>query len=274
MRFRVSEVAAATGGRHVGDDRELDGASFDTRTLRGGELFVPIVGERDGHDFIAVAATAGASATLTSRGATAAVAAGLPAVEVADTAQALLDVATWAARRLDAVVVGITGSVGKTTTKDLAAAAIGAGRRVVANERSFNNEQGLPVTVLGADDGSEVLVLEMGMRGFGEIARLCAVAPPTIGIVTAVAAAHTDRLGGIEGVARAKSELVTALPRHGVAILNADDDRVRAMSTLTAASTITFGEDAARRRRHRARHSSTSSFARRSACAPRGATST
>ena len=109
-------------------------------------------------------------------------------------------------------------------------------------ERSYNNEQGLPVTVLGADDGIDVLVLEMGMRGFGEIARLCAVAPPTIGIVTAVAAAHTARLGGIDGVARAKGELVEALPADGVAILNADDDRVRSMARLTNARTVTFGE--------------------------------
>ncbi len=155
-----------------------------------------------------------------------------------------MDLATWGTRRLGAVVVGITGSVGKTTTKDYAAAAIAVGRRVAANQRSYNNEQGLPVTVLGAADDTEVLVLEMGMRGFGEIARLCTVAPPTIGIVTAVAAAHTARLGGIDGVARAKAELVEALPQHGVAILNADDQRVRTMAALTKASTITFGESA------------------------------
>ena len=113
---------------------------------------------------------------------------------------------------------------------------------MAANERSYNNEQGLPVTVLGADDGIDVLVLEMGMRGFGEIARLCAIAPPTVGIVTAVAAAHTARLGGIDGVARAKGELVEALPADGVAILNADDDRVRSMARLTNARTVTFGE--------------------------------
>ena len=226
----------------VGDDVELDGASFDSRSLQPGALFVPIVAERDGHEFIADAARAGAAATLTSRGSGPAAAAGIPAIEVVDTAQGLMDLATWGSRRLGAVVVGITGSVGKTTTKDYAAAAIGAGRRVVANQRSYNNEQGLPVTVLGAAEGTEVLVLEMGMRGFGEIARLCTVAPPTVGIVTAVAAAHTARLGGIDGVARAKAELVEALPAHGVAILNADDERVRTMTQLTAASTITFGE--------------------------------
>jgi UDP-N-acetylmuramoyl-tripeptide--D-alanyl-D-alanine ligase len=239
VRFRASEVAESTGGRLIGDDVELAGASFDTRTLRRGELFVPIVADRDGHNFIAAAADAGAAATMTSRWS------GeerIPAIEVVDTAQALMDLAQWGAPRLGATVVGITGSVGKTTTKDLAAAAIAAGRRVVANERSYNNEQGLPVTVLGAADGTEVLVLEMGMRGFGEIARLCTVAPPEIGIVTAVAAAHTALLGGIDGVARAKAELVAALPAEGVAILNADDQRVRAMARSSAARTITFGE--------------------------------
>ena len=233
MRFRASDVAAATGGTLVGPDSNLTGASFDTRTIRPGELFVPLVAERDGHDFIAAAAAAGAGATLTSQGAGSSAETGIAAIEVADTAAALIDVATWAARRIGATIVGITGSVGKTSTKDLAGAAIAAGRRVAANQRSYNNEQGLPVTVLGAADDTEVLVLEMGMRGFGEIARLCAIAPPTVGIVTAVADAHTARLGGIEGVARAKAELVLALPPSGVAILNADDERVRTMATLT-----------------------------------------
>ena len=244
MRFRASDVAAATGGQLVGDDVEVEGASFDSRSLQPGTLFVPIVAERDGHEFIADAARAGAAATLTSRGSDPAAAAGIPAIEVVDTGLALMGLATWGTQRLGAVVVGITGSVGKTTTKDYAAAAIAVGRRVAANQRSYNNEQGLPVTVLGAADDTEVLVLEMGMRGFGEIARLCTVAPPTIGIVTAVAAAHTARLGGIDGVARAKAELVEALPQHGVAILNADDQRVRTMAALTKASTITFGESA------------------------------
>jgi UDP-N-acetylmuramoyl-tripeptide--D-alanyl-D-alanine ligase len=241
MRFTASDVAAATRGHLVGDDAELLGASFDTRTLRPGELFVPIVAERDGHDFVGAAVAAGAAAYLTAAGI---VPAGgdVPAIEVDDTAAALMDLASWGSRRLGAAIVGITGSVGKTSTKDLAAAAIGAGRRVVANERSFNNEQGLPVTVLGAADDTEVLVLEMGMRGFGEIARLCEVAPPTIGVVTAVAPAHTEHVGGVDGVARAKAELVEALPAHGVAVLNADDDRVRAMAAKTRAPVVLFGE--------------------------------
>jgi UDP-N-acetylmuramoyl-tripeptide--D-alanyl-D-alanine ligase len=243
VRFTASDVAAATGGCLVGADVAISGASFDSRSLRPGELFVPLVAERDGHDFIAAAAAAGAAATLTAReggpGAT------IPAIEVADTGVALMDLARWGTRRLGATVVAITGSVGKTSTKDFAAAAIGAGRRTVANERSYNNEQGLPVTVLNAAADTDVLVLEMGMRGFGEIARLCSIAPPTVGIVTAVAAAHTERLGGIDGVAKAKAELVAALPPSGVAVLNADDDRVRAMTAGTAARVVMFGESTA-----------------------------
>ena len=132
-----------------------------------------------------------------------------------DTAAALIDLARGPGRRSTPTVVGITGSVGKTSTKDLVAAAVGASRRVAANERSFNNDQGLPVTILGAPDDTEVLVLEMGMRGSGEIARLCDVGRPDVGVVTAVAAAHTARVGGIDGVARAKAELVEALPADG-----------------------------------------------------------
>jgi UDP-N-acetylmuramoyl-tripeptide--D-alanyl-D-alanine ligase len=135
----------------------------------------------------------------------------------------------------------VTGSVGKTSTKDLIAAALGATRRVAANERSFNNEQGLPVTILGAPDDTEVLVVEMGMRGFHEIRRLCEIAMPEIGVVTAVAASHTERVGGIEGVAVAKRELVEALPASGTAVLNADDERVAAMRSHTDADVITYG---------------------------------
>ncbi|CAN5634047.1 UDP-N-acetylmuramoyl-tripeptide--D-alanyl-D-alanine ligase [soil metagenome] len=224
----------------VGPDVEITGASFDGREVTPGQLFVPLVADRDGHEFVSQAIGAGAVAYLTSRPANPDVAAS--AVEVADTADALMDVAAWATRRLDVPVVGITGSVGKTSTKDLAATAIGSALRVAANVRSFNNEQGLPVTVLGASDDVEVLVLEMGMRGFGQITRLCAAAPPTIGIVTAVAPSHTELVGGIEGVARAKAELVAALPASGVAVLNADDERVAAMAAASPAPVLRCGE--------------------------------
>jgi UDP-N-acetylmuramoyl-tripeptide--D-alanyl-D-alanine ligase len=233
----ASQVADAVGGRLVGPDVAIDGASFDSRSVEVGQLFVPLVTDRNGHQFIDGALASGATAYLTSeepRGGT--------AIAVADTAAALMALAEWARRQLAGIpVIGITGSVGKTSTKDLVAAALGATRRVTANVRSFNNEQGLPVTILGAPGDVEALVVEMGMRGFGEIARLCDVARPTIGVVTSVARAHTERVGGVDGVAVAKRELVEALPGGGTAVLNADDARVAAMASHTRAAVISYG---------------------------------
>jgi UDP-N-acetylmuramoyl-tripeptide--D-alanyl-D-alanine ligase len=238
----ASEAAAGIGGRLIGPDVEFEGASFDSRSTRADQLFVPIVADRNGHEFIGDARDAGAIAHLTSepdewrRSGT--------AIEVADTGRALMALALWARQRTSATVVGITGSVGKTSTKDLVAAACSAGRRTAANVASFNNEQGLPITILNAPDDTEVLVLEMGMRGFGEISRLCEVARPDIGVVTTVGHSHTERVDGIDGVARAKRELVEALPRVGTAILNADDHRVLAMAKHTGATVLTYGRQA------------------------------
>ena len=236
----AADVAKATNGTLVGQNAHLSGVSFDSRSVRPGQLFVPIVAERDGHEFIESALSAGAGAYLTT-GKTF----GRTSITVPDTLVALLQLGAWGRNKLDAQlanrVVGITGSVGKTSTKDFVAAALGSTLRVTANERSFNNDQGLPVTILNAPDDVQALVLEMGMRGFGEIARLCTVARPNIGVVTKVASAHTQRVGDIDGVARAKSELVMALDASGFAILNADDDRVVAMQSITGARVITYG---------------------------------
>jgi UDP-N-acetylmuramoyl-tripeptide--D-alanyl-D-alanine ligase len=240
MRLMAADVAKATNGTLIGQNAHLSGVSFDSRNVRPGQLFVPIVAERDGHEFVEAALAAGAGAYLTT-GKTF----GRTAITVPDTLAALLQLGAWGRNKLDAQlsnrVIGITGSVGKTSTKDFIAAALGSSLRVAANERSFNNDQGLPVTILNAADDVEALVLEMGMRGFGEIARLCTVARPNIGVVTRVASAHTERVGGIDGVARAKSELVIALDASGFAVLNADDERVVAMRTLTDATVITYG---------------------------------
>jgi UDP-N-acetylmuramoyl-tripeptide--D-alanyl-D-alanine ligase len=138
--------------------------------------------------------------------------------------------------------VAITGSVGKTSTKDLIASALATALRTHANDQSFNNDFGLPTTILNAPDNVEALVLEMGMRGFGEIARLCEVAQPRIGVVTAVSNAHTQRVGSIDGVTRAKRELVESLPLGGFAILNADDSNVLSMRDASKAQVLTFGE--------------------------------
>jgi UDP-N-acetylmuramoyl-tripeptide--D-alanyl-D-alanine ligase len=240
MRFMAADVANATGGALVGQNAHLSGVSFDSRTITPGQLFVPIVAERDGHEFIEAALKSGAGAYLTQHDPV-----GRSAIVVDDTLSALLKLGAWARTRLeptvDGRVIGVTGSVGKTSTKDFIAAALSSELIVSASERSFNNDQGLPVTLLNAADNAQALVLEMGMRGFGEIARLCSIALPTIGVVTAVAAAHTERVGGIEGVARAKAEMVQALPQSGYAILNADDERVREMRKLTQAQVLTYG---------------------------------
>jgi len=245
VKLLASDLAIAIGGRLVGPDTEIDGATFDSRQVLRHQLFVPIVAERDGHDFIGDALKAGAGAYLTSRPE---IVEGLggTAIVVDDTARALIDAARWGRTQFPAstVVIGVTGSVGKTSTKDLIVAALSSAKRVVANVRSFNNEQGLPVTILNAPLTTEVLVLEMGMRGLGQIDDLCRIARPHIGVITRVGEAHTELVGGIEGVAQAKGELIEALPPQGVAILNADDERVIAMRSRSVAPILSFGESA------------------------------
>ena len=235
----MSEVARATGGRLEGTDVAVAGASIDSRSIGPGQLFIPVVAERDGHDFIAAAIQAGATGYLTARpapepGDTA-------AVVVPDTVAALGALGRHVRSGLDAHVVGVTGSVGKTSVKDLLAAALAARWRTAASVRSFNNELGVPLTLLNAPAAVEALVVEMGARDIGHIKALCDVAAPTVGIVTRVAAVHTEVFGTIEEVAAAKGELIEALPAHGVAVLNAEDPRVAAMARRTEARVVSFG---------------------------------
>jgi UDP-N-acetylmuramoyl-tripeptide--D-alanyl-D-alanine ligase len=237
--MRASQVATAVGGRLVGDDVLVGGARHDSREVRGGELFVPVAAERDGHDFIGAAVEAGAVAYLTSQDPVAGLAAA--AVVVDDPSRALRRLATQVRADTDVRLVGITGSVGKTSTKDLAASVLRRRYVTGASERSFNNELGVPLTIVNAPDDAEALVVEMGMRGFGHIASLCEVAQPQIGVVTRVARVHTELVGGLEGVARAKGELIEALPADGFAVLNVDDERVAAMASLTSAEVVTCG---------------------------------
>jgi UDP-N-acetylmuramoyl-tripeptide--D-alanyl-D-alanine ligase len=236
MRLRTSEVAAAVGGALRGRDTEVDGAGIDSRRLHRGELFVPVVGRRDGHDFIPQALAAGAPAYLTMRPPR-----GGTAVVTDDTFTALNTLARWARQRLTDRVAAVTGSVGKTTTKDLLAAALRRCLLVGASPHSFNNELGVPLSLLGAPTGAEAMVLEMGTGGAGEIARHCELAKPSAGIVTRVGPAHLEALGDLAGVARAKAELVEALPAGGLAVLNADDPLVAAMRSRTQAAVLSFG---------------------------------
>jgi UDP-N-acetylmuramoyl-tripeptide--D-alanyl-D-alanine ligase len=238
MRLRATYVAGATGGRVSGPDVEIDGAAIDSRLVVGGELFVALHAARDGEDFVDDAVKAGAVAYLTA-------AAPRPgpatAIRVDDTSAALTALAAAARDLLPPRVVGITGSVGKTSTKDLLAAALARRWVTSASPRSFNNELGVPLTVLNAPEGCEALVVEMGARGAGHIAALCRVARPGVGVVTTVGLSHTAYFGSLQEVARAKGELVETLPPDGTAVLNADVALVAAMARRTEARVLTFG---------------------------------
>ena len=243
MRIKASHVALITSGTLVGNDVEASGLSFDSRAIKPGVAFVAIVAERDGNDFVDAAASKGAAFAIVSRGRSSDA---LPCIEVDDTTTALavLGRALQVQLRAQSLkhVVGITGSAGKTTTKNFVRAVLQDGfSSVYASEASLNNDIGVPVTIANAPDDVEALVIEMGMRGFHEIDRLCRIAAPNIGIVTNVGDAHGDRVGGPDGIAAAKGELIASLPTDGVAVLNADDVRVNAMASLTTARVLTFG---------------------------------
>jgi UDP-N-acetylmuramoyl-tripeptide--D-alanyl-D-alanine ligase len=239
VRWSTSELAAHLGAELVGPDVSVDGASIDSRTIRPGQLYVPIVAERDGHAFIRAALEAGAPAYLTAQEPV-----GGTAIRVRDTAAALLSLGALARDRVGGAI-GITGSVGKTTTKDLLAACLASTFPTAASEGSFNNELGLPLTLLGAPDAARWVVLEMGVRRVGDIERLAEVARPDVGIVTSVDTAHVKYLGDLEGVARAKGELVAALPASGLAVLNFDDPLVRGMASLGACPVLGYAVGAA-----------------------------
>jgi len=215
-------------------------AFIDTRAPQEGGLFAAFVGAKvDGHDFAAAAVEGGAAAVLCSRPV------GLPAVVVADPLGALTVLARHVLAQLPGVrVVALTGSQGKTSTKDLIAQVLARAGTTVATAGSFNNELGLPLTVLRADAETEFLVLEMGARGIGHLAPLCEVAPPHVSLVLNVGKAHLGEFGTQEDIAQAKGEIVEALSVDGVAVLNADDPLVSAMASRTHARVLTFGESA------------------------------
>ncbi|MDP8956321.1 MAG: UDP-N-acetylmuramoyl-tripeptide--D-alanyl-D-alanine ligase [Actinomycetota bacterium] len=238
----LAEVAAVTGGTVSADaaGREFNSVSIDSRTTRPGDLFVAVVGERsDGHRFVRAAMDAGAAGAMVQRGAPLDDRHGV--VEVEDTRAALLDLARAARSALSATVVGITGSTGKTCTKDFAAAVLRERFNVVASPASFNNEVGLPLTILMAAGDTEVIVCEMGSRGPGHIRLLCDVAQPHIGVVTNVGVAHMELFGSPEVLRAAKRELPESLPQDGVAVLNADDPVVKGYAEHTEGKPLFFG---------------------------------
>ncbi|HEX9776265.1 MAG TPA: UDP-N-acetylmuramoyl-tripeptide--D-alanyl-D-alanine ligase [Actinomycetota bacterium] len=239
IALTLKEVAGACGGRLAGadPDRLVRGISIDSRTLREGDLFVALRGEHaDGHRFVADALARGAAAVLVREQPERA----RDAVVVADPLAALAGLALAVRDRLRARVIAVTGSSGKTCTKDFTAAAAGTVRRVVASRASHNNEIGVPLTVCAAGEETEVLVAEVGSRGRGHIAALAPVLRPDVAVITNVGSAHAGMFGSIEATAEAKAELVDALGPEGVAVLNGDDERVASMASR-APRAILFG---------------------------------
>lgn len=242
MKIALSEAVRVVGGEvPPAADPMLTGVSIDSRTAEPGDLFVALRGEaRDGHDFVAGAFRRGAAAALVARPVDATGAGGTQIV-VPDPMAALTALAAHVREVVDPFVVGITGSVGKTTTKDLLAAVVARRFRTVASPHSFNNELGVPLTLLAADPDTEVVVCEMGARGPGHIAALCRYVRPHVGVVTNVGVTHYGEFGSREAIAGEKGQLVRALPESGAAVLNADDPVVAEMAELAAGEVIAYG---------------------------------
>lgn len=242
----LTHIAAAVEGSVQGADESAAEVTaevvVDSRKVEPGSLFAAIVGERvDGHDYVAEAARSGAVAALVSRPVADA---GIPTILVADVPTALgalaREVLELLRNRSDLQVVAVTGSVGKTTTKDLLAQVLSPMGDVIAPVGSFNNEIGLPLTVLRADEATRVLVLEMGADGPGNLTYLTSIAPPDVAVVLVVGRAHLGGFGSVAGIARAKSELVQGLRGDGTAVLNADDPRVAAMAEVSAGAHVVY----------------------------------
>jgi UDP-N-acetylmuramoyl-tripeptide--D-alanyl-D-alanine ligase len=265
-RFTRDELTLATGGRWIGTPPgELVGVSTDTRSIRPGVLFVALRGERfDAHAFVADAAKAGAAAAMVAEAwisdpvhpeRSAALSAskadaestGIPLLVVPDTLRGLGDVAHQHRLRFAIPVVGITGSNGKTTTREMIAAILSTRGAVLRTEGNLNNEVGLPLTLLGLGPEYRAAVIEMGMSNPGEIARLAAIALPQVGVVTLAAAAHLAGLGTVDRVADAKAELYLGLPEGGIAVVNADDPRMLERARKSGRRMVTFSGAQGRR---------------------------
>jgi len=238
---------AVTGGRLLQGSpaAPVYGFAYDSRKVRPGDCFVAMPGERvDGHDYAARAAEAGATCILVGRSVAAR---GTALVEVPDPLLALGQLGRYHRERYGVKVVGVTGSVGKTTTKEMVGAVLEQRFRVFRSKGNFNSEVGLPITLMDLDQGPDVAVLEMGMRALGEIEYLVSIACPSVGVVTNVGVTHLELLGTQENIARAKGELVRGLPADGAAVLNADDPLVAAMAGTGSCKVWFYGFDAAGR---------------------------
>ncbi len=224
----------------------LNGVSTDTRQIVPGQLFIPLKGEHfDGHDFLEGAVTAGAGALLISKDQIPDVSSKVVLIKVPDTLRALGEIALAQRLRFPIPVVGITGSNGKTTTKDLLGAILATEKKILKTYGNYNNEIGLPLTLFQLSPETEVAILEMGMRGNGQIKALAEMARPDIGVITNVGLTHLELLGSIENIAKAKRELIESLPQKGMAVLNGDDPLVRKMAENSSCQASFYGIESA-----------------------------
>ena len=243
MKGRLSEAAAAAGGRLAGEDASFAGVSTDSRSIERGMLFVALKGERfDGHEFVAAAAARGAAGAVVGR----AIDAALPQVVVADTLAALAALAAAWRARSGAIVLGVGGSNGKTTTKEMLAAILAGAGSTLATRGNLNNHIGVPLTLLRLEPGHRYAVVEMGANRPGEIAALAALAKPAIALVTNAGDEHLEGFGDLEGVARAEGEMYAALGPGGTAVVNADDPFAAMWQAMVPAGArvLRFGIDA------------------------------
>jgi UDP-N-acetylmuramoyl-tripeptide--D-alanyl-D-alanine ligase len=241
VELTASELASITSGTVVAgaSDARVRSFAIDTRVLEPGACFVALVAARDGHDFVADAFARGARVAVVTDARAFDAPDGTAVVRIDDAFGAFARLGQVARAGLDdAIVVGITGSAGKTGTKDLTAGALSPRYAVHASPGSFNNEAGVPLTLLAAPPGVEALVLEMGARAHGDIAALCAVARPTVGVITNIGLAHAGLLGGRAGVARVKGELLESLDASGTAVLDAGDPATPDLARRTAAKIL------------------------------------
>lgn len=244
--FRVRDAVAWTQGRLLqgSPDASLAGVSIDTRSLAPGQLFIAIAGPRhDAHDYLAQAAAAGAAALLVARGrgARSELPPALPLVEVEDTTRALGSLAAGHRRGFDGPLVAITGSNGKTTTKEMCAAILAVGAPTLKTLGNLNNQFGLPLTLLSREREHRRVVVELGMNHRGEIAELARIAQPDIGVVTNIGHAHVEYLGSREEIAREKGDLLAALPAQGTAVVNAEDAFAGELASRSPARVVRFG---------------------------------
>ncbi len=239
--FTPDDLVLATGGRLVGAPATAVGVSTDTRSIAPGSVFVALRGERfDGHDFLADAARAGAACAVVSEARAGDVPAGLPALVVRDTLEALGGLARHHRRRFAIPVVGVTGSNGKTTTREMVAAILATRGPVLKTEGNLNNEVGVPLTLFRLGPEHRAAVIEMGMNARGEIARLAAIAEPKVGLVTNASSAHLAGLGTVDEVANAKGELYKGLPPDGIVVANLDDPRMLHRARKSGRKVLTF----------------------------------